>query len=113
MSIPLDVETLFDVDLDWGLDIAIINNRITINLITFRKGLSLVKIELFTFKKDNEGCDKDAWVYLPNLYQKKIITCIIINETEILIMKFKKSFFFIPLVQSTINSFFSSYLKIV
>ena len=79
MSIPLDVETLFDVDLDWGLDIAIINNRITINLITFRKGLSLVKIELFTFKKDNEGCDRDAWVYLPNLYQKKIITGIIIN----------------------------------
>ena len=56
-----------------------INNRITINLIIFGKGLSLVKIELFTLKKDNEGCDKDAWVYLPNLYQKKIITGIIIN----------------------------------
>ena len=73
ISIPLDVVILLDVDLDWGLEIAIINSKITNTLIIFNKGLSLVKSEFLAFKYDKEECVSDAWVYFPNLYQKNNI----------------------------------------
>ena len=68
-----------DVDLDWGLEIAIINSMITNILIIFNKGLSLVKGEFLAFKNDKEECVSEAWVYLPNLYQKNNIAGIIIK----------------------------------
>ena len=82
MSIPLDVLILFDVDLDWGLDIARINRRITIILIIFNIGLILDIIDLFNFNNDKDDCFNVAWVNLPNLYQNRIAagTIIAINR---------------------------------